>query len=106
MIFSERLRYLIDSSEINIKDLASELGLSPSALGNYVRGYREPDFEILVRIAGYFQVTTDYLLGYDNAAQAGGQGDRLMSLWRKMTAGQKELTLEQMELISNYRITK
>ena len=71
MIFSERLRYLIDCEDIKIKVLAPKLNLAASTLGNYAQGTREPDFETLVRIADYFGVTTDYLLGHEMPAQAG-----------------------------------
>ena len=63
MEFHERLRYLIDCEEMKIKDLAAKLHLAPSTLGNYVQGTREPDYDTLRRIADYFGVSIDYLLG-------------------------------------------
>ncbi|MER3120759.1 helix-turn-helix transcriptional regulator [Bacillus altitudinis] len=29
---------------------------------NYERGYRQPDYDTLIKIADFFEVTTDYLL--------------------------------------------
>ena len=63
MEFNERLRYLIDCEEIKIKDLAPKLCLSASTLSNYTQGIREPDYDTLRRIADYFGVSIDYLLG-------------------------------------------
>ena len=69
MEFNECLRYLIDCEEIKIKDLAPKLLLAPSTLGNYVQGTREPDYDTLRRIADYFGVSIDYLLGHKTPAE-------------------------------------
>ena len=42
--------------------LANALGISPSAMGMYEQGRREPSIETLVAMAQLFQVSTDYLL--------------------------------------------
>ncbi|MGN1059423.1 MAG: helix-turn-helix domain-containing protein [Clostridia bacterium] len=43
-------------------DLAKELGISRSCLANYETGKRQPDNEMLVKIADIFHVLTDYLV--------------------------------------------
>lgn len=43
-------------------ELARRLNISPSAVGMYEQGRREPSAELLVALAGVFGVTTDYLL--------------------------------------------
>lgn len=68
MNFNERLRYLIDCEEIKLKDLAPKLCLSASTLSNYAQGIREPDYDTLRRIADYFGVSIDYLLGHEPPA--------------------------------------
>ena len=68
MNFNERLRYLIDCEEIKLKDLAPKLCLSASTLSNYAQGIREPDYDTLRRIADYFGVSIDYLLGHETPA--------------------------------------
>lgn len=47
------------------KDLAKELGIPNQNISNYEREFRHPDFETLKRLADYFNVSTDYLLGHD-----------------------------------------
>lgn len=42
--------------------LAALLGVSPSAIGMYEQGRREPSGEMLVAMSRIFGVTTDYLL--------------------------------------------
>lgn len=62
MEFGDVLRALISERGITQKDLAAQLNIAPSTLGNYVRNQREPDYKTLVRLARYFEVSTDYLL--------------------------------------------
>ncbi len=44
-------------------ETAERLGISRSTIGMYETGAREPDFETLEKIADFFHVNTDYLLG-------------------------------------------
>lgn len=43
--------------------LAKVLDIATSTLGMYETGKREPSLKVLNRIASYFNVSTDYLLG-------------------------------------------
>lgn len=54
------LRKACDMSQ---KELANKLSISPSTVGMYEQGRREPDLETVKKIASLFGVTTDYLLG-------------------------------------------
>lgn len=45
------------------KDLADFLSISIGTVSNYETGAHEPDFETLCKLADFFQVSTDYLLG-------------------------------------------
>jgi transcriptional regulator with XRE-family HTH domain len=62
-MFHLLLRDLRRSKRLTQSDLAAVLGTSTSAVGNWELGLREPDFQMLQRIAEYFHVSTDYLLG-------------------------------------------
>lgn len=61
-IFSERLSLLIKQAGITQARFAADLGITPQAASYYTKG-REPSFELLIKIADYFHVTTDYLIG-------------------------------------------
>lgn len=45
-------------------ELAQNLEISRSAVSMYERGEREPDFETLEKIADYFNVDMNYLIGW------------------------------------------
>ena len=74
-MFKQTLRELRREQRLTQTDLANIIGTSKSAVGNWELGLREPDFETLQRLADYFHVTTDYLLGRD-APTDGGQKEK------------------------------
>lgn len=64
--FSNRFRQLKEESNLTLKDLSEELGISVPNLSYYMKG-REPSYDILISIANYFNVTTDWLIGRADA---------------------------------------
>ena len=58
----ERLKELRIMGNYTQAQLAEKLGVTPQAISFYEKG-REPDYELLVKVAELFSVTTDYLLG-------------------------------------------
>jgi transcriptional regulator with XRE-family HTH domain len=66
MNFGQRLRKLRDEKGDTQKELGKVLNVSESTIGMYERGEREPNFETLIKIANYFMVPVDYLMGLTN----------------------------------------
>jgi len=62
-MIGERLADLRKDKGLNQKDLAEVLGISLHTLSNYEREISTPDDEMKIRIARYFNVSLDYLLG-------------------------------------------
>lgn len=63
MKFGERLAKLRKENKITQKELAMKLGVSRGTIGMYEIGQRDPDTETISKIADFFDVSTDYLLG-------------------------------------------
>ncbi|MFW5992273.1 MAG: helix-turn-helix domain-containing protein [Halanaerobiaceae bacterium] len=61
--FKDRLKELRNKKDIYQRELAEVIGVSEGAIGMYETGKRTPDKDILVKLAGYFDVSVDYLLG-------------------------------------------
>lgn|GEM_PF-4317336 len=61
-LFTERLNHLRNERRVTQLNISKEIDVSPQTLSNYFNG-REPDFDTLCRLAGFFGVSTDYLLG-------------------------------------------
>ena len=63
LYFGERLRELRTEKQLSQSEFAKQVRLTKSAVNMYERGEREPSFEVLEKIADYFNVDLDYLLG-------------------------------------------
>ena len=61
--FSNRLRMLRKSRKVSQTRLAKALGYGYTAIANYESGRNEPSLGDLRRIADFFDVSADYLLG-------------------------------------------
>lgn len=61
--FGDNLKKLRIENKITQSELAKALGVSPSAVGMYETGEREPNFETEEKIADFFNVSLDYLRG-------------------------------------------
>ena len=64
--FRERLKQLRVEKKMTQKELGEALGIRNSVVSFYEVGQREPSLEMIIKIAEYFHVTTDYLLGVDD----------------------------------------
>ena len=105
MTLGEILRDLLTDNDITQKELAENLGIGVSTLGNYIQDYREPDFAVLKLFADYFGVTTDFLLDH-RTGTAGSHGeDELLRIYRILTSDQQELYIKQGKLFiaQNYK---
>ena len=63
-----RIREKRRAMGMTMKELGRLVGVSEGAISHYETGRREPDPEMLKRIADVFGVTTDYLIGRDSPA--------------------------------------
>ena len=61
--FRERLQELRKEKGKTQKNMADFLEIKVRSYQSYEGGDRRPDYEKLVALADYFDVTTDYLLG-------------------------------------------
>ncbi len=64
--FSNRFRQLKDEANLTLKELSEALDITSPNLSYYMKG-REPSYDILIKIADYFNVTTDWLIGRTDA---------------------------------------
>lgn len=62
-MFGDRLKKLREDKDLRQKELAKIIGLSDRTIGMYEQGRREPDFNTLTKLADFFNVSIDYLLG-------------------------------------------
>lgn len=65
-ILGERLKKLRDGKKLLQKQVSNELNITVQRYSSYENNLRNPEIKILIALAKYFNVSTDYLLGIDN----------------------------------------
>lgn len=88
--FSQLLKELRAEKKIKQKDIAEILGISTTCYAGYEQGYREPSFEVLKKLAAFFDVSADYLLGLSDDLGA-------------PLSSPDALPLDESQLLGNYR---
>lgn len=106
MEFKDIFRSLMDERGISQKNLAQELHLAPSTVGNYANAYREPDFETLIKIADYFSVSTDYLIGHQTNKRLAHDEEHLIQLFRQANTENQQLLLQIAALMAQNNAKK
>lgn len=57
-----RLKFLRENKKITQQRLAIDLNINQNTVSRYESGKRQADYETLIKIADYFDVSIDYLL--------------------------------------------
>ena len=63
MLLGERLSQLRKEAQIKAEELAAGVGVKVRMVYLYEKNSAKPSFDVLVKIADYFGVSTDYLIG-------------------------------------------
>ena len=64
--FTGKLKTMRINRNLTQKQLAEQLGVAKSVVSYYESGDRFPSYDVLVRLARIFHVSTDYLLGVEH----------------------------------------
>lgn len=106
MDFNIRLENLLEERNMTQKQLSMDLHIASSTVNGYVKKNRQPDFEMLIRLARYFDVTTDYLLGLTNdkkpaPSTLNSNEASLIHLYRTLIPEHQDLIYEQTKFYHN-----
>ncbi len=116
--FDEMLIYLRKRAGLTQAELAKKIGVSRSTIGNYEKGIREPDFETLEKIADFFNVELNFLLGksgndtelymeYYNAALKVEKEKEFLEMFRKLNEeGQDKVRAYMEDLVGLDKYTE
>ena len=61
-----RIKDLREDRDLRQLDVAQAVGIDQRSLSNYETGKTNPDSETVIKLASFFGVTCDYLLGVSN----------------------------------------
>lgn len=59
----ENLRQLRSERGLKQKVVAKRIGVTEREYGHYETGYRKPKIETLIKLADFYKVSIDYLVG-------------------------------------------
>ena len=71
-MLAKRIRFLRQSLGMNQVQLADKLGVTKQSVSNWENDNIVPSIDKLVKIADFFSVSADYLLGRDHMERSGG----------------------------------
>lgn len=102
-----RLKHLRKINNRTQQDIADLIGITIPAYTAYEQGVRNPDYETLIKIADYYKVSTDFLLGRTHESEdefvlATCYGRKVDILMHNLN-NSKYLTLEQIPLSTKER---
>ena len=58
-----RIKDLRHEKGLSLRAMCAEINIPASTLSQYERGVREPNISMLIKLADYFNVSVDYLIG-------------------------------------------
>lgn len=61
--FEKKLKTLQLGKNLTQKQLAKRIGMTKSVVGAYEASMRYPSYEVLIKLASIFSVSTDFLFG-------------------------------------------
>lgn len=101
-MFSNRLTLLREERGLTRKEVAEQLNIDQTTYGKYELSKREPDYETLQKLATFYCVSTDYLLGRTDERQ-NNNINNAENDWpteaKVLFRDVKKLTPEQFELV-------
>lgn len=65
-MFGKRLIELMDTNDLNKAKLIRATGITEGAIDGWIKRGSQPTADMLCKLADYFEVSTDYLLGRSN----------------------------------------
>lgn len=96
-MIGDTLKRLRTKKGLTSEELCSKIGIKGGSYRNYERNDRKPDYDTLVKLADFYGVTTDYLLGRPTAQPPTDALERLFSE-KSFSALEEELLRKYMEL--------
>ncbi|MBD8075416.1 MULTISPECIES: helix-turn-helix domain-containing protein [Bacillus cereus group] len=82
-MFGTRLHALRKERKLRQEDMAKQLGIARTTYAMYEQGNREPDYNTLIKLATFFEVSIDYLLGTTEIRQVTDLQDTELHQWFK-----------------------
>lgn len=94
-----RIKELRKARNQTLKEIAAAFNTSPQVISRYELGQTEPDFVMLNKLAEYFGVSVDYLLGRTDERENVGKTCNSLNLSPELIDLLQQLNIEQQEKV-------
>ena len=102
-MFADRLKDLRKARKITQEQLAAIIGVERSSIGKYEgKSHTIPSDDVKYRIAEYFNVSVDYLMGYSDIPNPPLQESQITETERKLIDCFRSLNIEGQEKLIDY----
>ena len=79
--FGYRLKNLRQQHHLTQTQVANRLNLSKTSISGYENNVKTPSQDVLIKLAGLYRVSTDYLLGLDDEEMISVEGLTRQQRW-------------------------
>ena len=99
-MFADRLNILRKQQNLTQSELAKKINVAPSTVGMWERSHREPDIDMLIKLANYFNIDINFLLGISNDRTPPGKKENN----RNATSSKENVySKDEQSLVESYR---
>ena len=105
-MLSKKMAELRKKRSLKLKELAAALGVSTSAISLYEMGERRPDYNTLLKISDFYDVTVDYLLKDEPVADENDKSKLLQFAYMRVIdkAKEKGIPPEDLEMAMDFLV--
>lgn len=103
-----KIKIALQNKKLSQVDLSKELGFASAAINRWCQNITQPDNQIIVKIAKYLDVSTDFLLGNDEKRNTKDEILREKLALKKVLVnagymkGDEDLTDEELERLMKF----
>jgi transcriptional regulator with XRE-family HTH domain len=102
-MIGERLRKLRKANNLTQEQVAAFLNVAKSTISQYENNINEPDIETIVKLADWYGVTVDQLLGRELYPLPANQQEQAPLLRERLTLDELEYLQDSLELYRKWK---
>lgn len=103
MEFTDRIRDLLKNKNVTQKQFFEDLQLGKNTFKNWETNNTIPSGVVVVNIAKYFNVSTDYLLGYENIEEKTDKETTLNKVFKTLSDKEQDEVIAYMGFVKERR---
>lgn len=98
MEFNKLLNDLLAIHNKTRMDLSKEAGIPYTTICGWMNAGRLPDYDTITKLAQYFHVSTDYILGVETESAMPPDEQILINAYRALSPGKKQALFQMLDL--------